>query len=78
MTAEQNDNDCLGCRLASAGGLYIASVYIYRQSLGKTRLNRNGMILISTAFGLAGTVRLFNLYPKRKQQARVNIRNDDS
>lgn len=44
----KQDDDCLGCRLASGGGLFLAAIYIYRQSLNqKTKFNRNGMFLIS-------------------------------
>lgn len=45
----KEDDDCLGCRLVSGGGLAIGSLYIYRQSLHqKTRFNRYGMLMIST------------------------------
>lgn len=47
-----SEEDCLGCRLASAGGLFIACVYIYRQALNKTPFNRYGMLSISTGMSL--------------------------
>lgn len=44
----KNEEDCLGCRLVSGGGLALAGLYIYRQSLNqKTQFNKFGTLLIS-------------------------------
>ena len=47
-SADAGDDDCLGCRLASGGGLFAAGAYIYRHSLNKSNFNRTGMLFIST------------------------------
>lgn len=39
--------DCLGCRIASGGGLLLAGVYVYNQASTKTKFNKAGMIAIS-------------------------------
>lgn len=45
----QNDEDCLGCRLVSGGGLALGALFIYRQSLNqKTKFNKIGMLMISS------------------------------
>lgn len=41
------EEDCLACRLASGGGLIVASSYIYHQASSKSRLNKIGMLFIS-------------------------------
>ncbi|KAG5681739.1 hypothetical protein PVAND_011148 [Polypedilum vanderplanki] len=70
MSSNKNneEDDCLGCRLASGGGLFAASIYIYRHSLNKSRINRNGMLLFSAVFGVMGVARLFNLLPFRQSK----------
>lgn len=39
--------DCLGCRLASGGGLILAGAYVYNQASAKTKFNKIGMIIVS-------------------------------
>lgn len=48
------EEDCLGCRLTSGGGLLAASAYIYHQSSNKVKLNRVGMLIVS-----AGRILIF-------------------
>lgn len=41
------DEDCLGCRLVSGGGLIAASAFIYYQAVDKTKFNKIGMYTIA-------------------------------
>lgn len=41
------DIDCLGCRLASGGGLIAAGTFIYYQAINKSRFNKIGMYTIA-------------------------------
>lgn len=47
MDTQGDENDCLSCRLISSGGLMLASAYIYRQSIHKSKFNRYGMVFVS-------------------------------
>lgn len=41
------NDDCLGCRLVSGGGLIAAGTFIYYQAINKTRFNKIAMYTIS-------------------------------
>lgn len=41
------EEDCLGCRLVSGGGLIAAGAFIYYQASSKTKFNKTGMIIVS-------------------------------
>lgn len=44
--------DCLECRVASGGGLILASIYLYCQASNKTKFNKTGILFVSAGKSL--------------------------
>ncbi|KAK7078340.1 hypothetical protein SK128_020718 [Halocaridina rubra] len=58
------DNDCLGCRIVSGGGLILASVYVgYHAGRNRNTVGRTLTFLFSGALGGIGLTRLLKLPP---------------